>query len=193
MKTVTFLLSSLIILTPVLAQAEYLPAQSGIERLPHFAQQHYTPHAKTITPAPSVKTEETAPEETSFTDESPKHEDIKEAPSNTYEEEHLVVPEIPASTPVKPTNEVGQVPQIQAPQINTEQSQAPVTTEGFVEVPYTDTDGVIRIDATPAQATPAIYGYSEDGLPITDFSNKVNHYKAQFIEQNPHLFKAKKP
>jgi hypothetical protein len=52
---------------------------------------------------------------------------------------------------------------------------------------------VIRIETNPSQEAPTIYGYSEDGLPITDFSKKVNHYKAQFIEQNPHLFKAKKP
>ena len=42
MKKYVFLLASLVILAPSLAQADYtnLP-QSGIERLPHFAQQHY--------------------------------------------------------------------------------------------------------------------------------------------------------
>ena len=166
MKKYVFLLASLVILAPSLAQADYtnLP-QSGIERLPHFAQQHYTPKTKVVMPSLPVDVEADLP-----------------SYLNTKEEEVPTKVEPPKSSKT-----------VENSPIVTTQVKASVNSEGYVEIPYTTGDGVIRIETNTVEATPPIYGYSEDGLPITDFSNKVNHYKAQFIEQNPHLFKAKKP
>ncbi|MCE2930120.1 MAG: hypothetical protein LW809_01870 [Vampirovibrionales bacterium] len=163
MKRHVFLLASLVILAPSLAQADYtnLP-QSGIERLPHFTQQHYIPKAKVVIPS--------LPEEQDI----PSYIDTEEEDASTK------------AVPCKSSKVVERSPVV--PQVN-----ASVNPEGYVEIPYTTGDGVIRIETNAVEVAPTIYGYSEDGLPITDFSNKVNHYKAQFIQQNPHLFKAKKP
>ncbi len=176
MKIQAFLLASLVSLAPALAQADYtnLP-QSGIERLPHFSQQHYMPNTKIVLPAVPVDSElddqfQTTVE-TPLTDPAPTVEEQKKE----VEKESTTVFRTTSSASTNPNDEV------------------PVSTEGYLEIPYSSADGVIRIETNASQEAPAIYGYSEDGLPITDFSNKVNHYKAQFIEQNPHLFKAKKP
>ena len=176
MKRQAFLLASLVILAPVLAQADYtnLP-QSGIERLPHFSQQHYLPKTKVVLPSVPVESElddqfQTTVE-TPFTAPAPTVEEQKKE----VEKESTTVFRTTSSASTNPNDEVS------------------VSTEGYLEIPYSSADGVIRIETNTSHEAPVIYGYSEDGLPITDFSNKVNHYKAQFIEQNPHLFKAKKP
>ena len=159
MKKIAFVLSSLMILTPALAKADYTLEKSGIERLPHYAQQHYTPSSKSSLPSPPSPTE------------SPVRPFETNAYTGSEFEESETTPEMP--------------------QVVT--NKTPVNAEGYIEIPYSSQDGIIQIDASAADIAPTIYGYSEDGLPITDFSNKVNSSKAQFIEQNPHLFKNTRP
>jgi hypothetical protein len=134
----TISLLSLLSLSPLssLAHADYWqPAQSHIERLPHFAQQHFDPNA----------------------------------PQATTQSPESETPHLPEATLHSTHNDAQTTEQHNTPQ------------EMTLDV----------TEKTVASETPQIYGYGADGLPITDFSIKVNAFRDAYRQNNPHLFVTK--